>query len=273
MSVWIFSSKFLSHISWLANSLLESIIPSLHITIIVPGLSSFSNVSILMLFKIPVGKESDSIRDTPSSVFIYVGQAPLFNNWSFPAYKSNIPISRVAYISLSFDVIIAELIRFIAVSLLKPDENSLSSMLIAILLFFKALGPEPIPSLIASMYLPSFNLIFEIISPETMESFFLVFAIPVCKIKLSAEIYVNSQMSLFKRIAHFWSSVSIFWCKSCETIFWIFLIGQSKLVSSLHLSMYIFTVYLPESSFKIFISLTKIFSKDKSFFISKIWLE
>ena len=88
-------------------------------------------------------------------------------------------MSKVAYISSLLAVSIAELISFIEVSLSNPELNSLSSMLIAILLFFLASGPEPIPSLIAKRYFPSPSLTCDVMSPETIAPSFLALAIPV----------------------------------------------------------------------------------------------
>ena len=96
-------------------------------------------------------------------------------------------MSNVANIS-SFAFIIVVFIKSIDVFLSNPDINNLSSIFIAIWLLFLASGPDPIPSLIAIRYFPSFNLICNMLSPETGLPFFIFESCPICNKYLSDDI-------------------------------------------------------------------------------------
>ena len=123
-------------------------------------------------------------------------------NSKLPLNKSNIAISNVAYISSSKFAINVEFISFIDMSLSNPASNNLSNIFIAILLLFLASGPEPIPSLNANKYFPSSNLVCKLLSPETGESAFVVFATPICIFNLSCIMYVNLHFCLFSLNPH-----------------------------------------------------------------------
>ena len=75
--------------------------------------------------------------------------------------------------------------------LLNPDINKLSNIFNACVLLSFALTPDPIPSLIAIKYFPSFNLIFKTLSPETSHLLLLAFAIPIPIANLSSDIKFN----------------------------------------------------------------------------------
>jgi len=62
---------------------------------------SLSYTTRLILSNIPAGNDNAFIICTFLFCFIYVGHAPFFINSIVPAYKSNIAISNVAYVSSS----------------------------------------------------------------------------------------------------------------------------------------------------------------------------
>ena len=61
-----------------------------------------------------------------------------------------------------------EFIRSTDVFLSNPEFSSLLSIDVTIWLLLLASGPEPIPSLMAIKYFPSFSLVWIMLSPETV---------------------------------------------------------------------------------------------------------
>ena len=89
---------------------------------------------------------------------------------------------------------ILEFIKSTDVSLSNPESNNLFNNFIAILLLCLALGPDPIPSLIASNLFPSSNFTLRFESPLITLSCFVVFEIPIWIEYLSALTYFNLQV-------------------------------------------------------------------------------
>ena len=141
-----------------------------------------------------------------------------------------------------------EFINLIDVSLSKPDNNNFSNITIAVLLAFLAASPEPIPSLIASRYFPSSNFVCMLESPDIIDPFLVVLAIPICAVCLSSDTYVYIQEDVFKRIPHSCFCNIIFSSNTLDKILPIFLILQAGFSTFLQISVYKFTFFFPVSS-------------------------
>ena len=95
-------------------------------------------------------------------------------------------MSKVANIS-SFWLIKLEFINSIDVFLSKPDKNRFSSIFNAFWLLCFAFSPEPIPSLKATKYFPSFSLIVNVLSPDVWLFSFVFSDIPIAITNLSSD--------------------------------------------------------------------------------------
>ena len=182
----MFSIKFLSQISLFSYSVLDSNIPSEHIIIISFSFKSLSYTTKSILSNIPAGNVTDFTVSTLFLDLIKVGQAPFFTNYIFPLFKSTIEISIVAYVSSFEFKLIAEFIRPIETSLSNPLVSNLFNILITVWLLLLADAPEPIPSLIASIYFPSSSFVIVLLSPDISLLFFVLVTTALVKVYFSS---------------------------------------------------------------------------------------
>ena len=162
--------------------------------------------------------------------------------------------------------------NFRAVSLLKPDCSSLSNVFIAILLLFLASGPEPIPSLIASKYLPSSSLVCNVVSPDIIEPNFFAFASPTCIVNSSSDVNVYMQVLSFTLSPHLCFCKTIFSLNTFAKIRAIFLTPHSFPSTESHTPVYNVIMYLPLSSCFTVMSFNSISFSSSNFFTCSFWV-